>query len=99
MGTSSPTASIGRSATATGSRQRQLEDPVAQLALETMRAHLEMTEAQLRVIDAQLERIAGEPRWQSGVRVLTSFRGIATLTALSLLAEIGDSAASAARGS
>ena len=69
---------------------RRLEDPVAQLALETMRAHLEMIETQLRALDVQLERIAGQERWQPGVRVLTSFRGIATLTALSLLAEIGD---------
>ena len=69
---------------------RRLEDPVAQLALETMRAHLEMTETQLRQLDVQLDRIAGQERWQPGVRVLTSFRGIATLTALSLLAEIGD---------
>ena len=69
---------------------RRLADPVAQLALETMRAHLEMIETQLRQLDAQLERIAGEDRWKPGVRVLTSFRGIATLTALSLLAEIGD---------
>jgi transposase len=69
---------------------RRLEDPVAQLALETMRAHLEMIETQLRQLDVQLDRIAGDDRWRPGVRVLTSFRGIATLTALSVLAEIGD---------
>jgi transposase len=69
---------------------RRLADPVAQLALETMRAHLEMIETQLRQLDARLEQIAGQERWKPGVRVLTSFRGIATLTALSLLAEIGD---------
>lgn len=70
--------------------QQQLGDPVAQLALETMRAHLEMIETQMRTVDAQLERLAHADRWKPGVRVLTSFRGIATLTALSLLAEIGD---------
>lgn len=70
--------------------QQQLTDPVAQLAWETMRAHLEMIETQMRTVDAQLERLAHEDRWKPGVRVLTSFRGIATLTALSLLAEIGD---------
>src|SRR3954451_9438571 len=69
---------------------RRLQDPVAQLALETMRAHLEMIETQLRQLDVQLDRIAQQERWKPGVRVLTSFRGIATLTALSLLAEIGD---------
>ena len=70
--------------------QQRLADPVAQLALETMRAHLEMIETQMRTVDAQLERLAHQERWTPGVRVLTSFRGIATLTALSLLAEIGD---------
>jgi transposase len=70
--------------------QQQLADPAAQLALETMRAHTEMIETQLRQLDVQLDRIAQEDRWKPGVRVLTSFRGIATLTALSLLAEIGD---------
>jgi transposase len=70
--------------------QRRLGDPVAQLALETMRAHLEMIETQLASVDAQLERLAHRDRWKPGVRALTSFRGIATLTALSLLAEIGD---------
>ena len=70
--------------------QQRLADPVAQLALETLRAHLEMIETQMRTVDAQLERLAQQDRWKPGVRVLTSFRGIATLTALSLLAEIGD---------
>jgi transposase len=69
---------------------QQLADPVAQLALETMRAHLETIETQIRTVDARLERLAHEDRWKPGVRALTMFRGIATLTALSLLAEIGD---------
>lgn len=70
--------------------QQQLADPAAQLALETMRAHMEMIETQLRQLDARLERVAQQARWKPGVRVLTSFRGIATLSALTLLAEIGD---------
>ena len=55
-----------------------------------MRGHFEMIETQLRQLDVRLDAIALEDRWRPGVRVLTSFRGIATLTALSLLAEIGD---------
>lgn len=53
-------------------------------------AHLEMIECQLRQLDVQLDQVAQQDRWKAGVRVLTGFRGIATLTALSLLAEIGD---------
>jgi transposase len=70
-------------------RQR-LEDPLAQRALEHMRAHLDGLDAQLGAIDAELEQIARRDRWVDAVRWLTAFRGISTRTALGLLAEIGD---------
>jgi transposase len=70
-------------------RQR-LDDPLAHAALEQMLVHLDGIERQLAGLDAQLEQIAGDPRWADGVKRLTAFRGIATLTALGLIAEIGD---------
>ncbi|MGI8428367.1 MAG: IS110 family transposase [Solirubrobacteraceae bacterium] len=70
-------------------RQR-LEDPLAQLALEQMRCHLDAIERQLDTLDAQLEQIAGSERWAGSVQTLVRFRGISTLTALGLIAEIGD---------
>lgn len=67
-------------------RQR-LDDPLAQLALEQMRAHLE---AQLAALDHELAQIAAREPWSDPVAWLCSFRGIAIHTALGLLAEIGD---------
>ena len=70
-------------------RQR-LDDPNAQRALEHMLAHLQSLDAQLAALDSELDRLASTEPWSDPVRWLTCFRGISTLTALSLLAEIGD---------
>jgi transposase len=71
------------------SRQR-LDDPLAQRALEHMRAHLDAVDAQLQAIDHELEQVATTEPWADAVRWLCSFRGIGLRTALGLLAEIGD---------
>jgi transposase len=71
------------------SRQR-LADPLAQRALEHMRAHLDAVDAQLQAIDHELEQVATTEPWADPVRWLCSFRGIGLRTALGLLAEIGD---------
>ena len=70
-------------------RQR-LEDPLAQLALDQMLAHLGGLDAQLAALDHELAQIAQTDPWADPVAWLCSFRGIATHTALGLLAEIGD---------
>jgi len=70
-------------------RQR-LQDPLAQRALEQMLTHLDGVERQLNTLDAELEQIARGERWAGQVEILTRFRGISTLTALGLIAEIGD---------
>jgi transposase len=69
---------------------QRLADPLAQAALEHMLGHLATLEGQIAAIDAQLERVAGSEPWAEPVRWLCSVRGIATRTALGLLAEIGD---------
>jgi transposase len=71
------------------SRQR-LDDPLAERALCHMRAHLEAIDAQLAALDHELEAVATTEPWCDPVRWLCSFRGIGLLTALGLLAEIGD---------
>lgn len=71
-------------------RSQRLDDPLAQLALEQMIIHLDGIDAQLATLDARLEEIAGEKRWAGQVQALCCFRGIRTLTALGLIAEIGD---------
>ena len=79
-------------------RQR-LDDPLAHEALSQMLTLLDSLDRQLATLDAQLERIAGDERWAWQVDKLRAFRGIQTLTALGLIAEIGASHGSAIRGS
>lgn len=70
-------------------RQR-LTDPLAHAALEQMLIYLDAIDRQLAALDARLEQIAGDERWAWQVTRLRAFRGISTLTALGLIAEIGD---------
>jgi transposase len=70
--------------------RQALADPLAQRALEHMRAHLEGLDAQIAALDHELEAIARRAPWAEPVAWLCCFRGVATRTALGLLAEIGD---------
>jgi transposase len=71
-------------------RRQRLDDALAQSALEHMLCHLDTLDAQLAAVDRQLEQVAAGHPWCDPVRWLCCFRGISTLTALGLLAEIGD---------
>lgn len=71
-------------------RRQRLDDPLAQAALEHMLLHLNAIDAQIAAVDRQLDEIACSAPWCDPVRWLCCFRGISTLTALGLLAEIGD---------
>jgi transposase len=70
--------------------RQQLDDQLAQEALCQLLIHLDGIERQLDVLDAGLAEIAGSERWSGQVQILTRFRGVSTLTALGLIAEIGD---------
>jgi transposase len=70
--------------------RQHLDDPLAQAALDQALIHLDGLDRQLALLDASLERLAREGRWAEQAQVLVRFRGIATLTALGLIAEIGD---------
>ena len=60
-------------------------------ALEHMLAHLDSLDAQIAAIDhAARRRSPPASRWSDPVALAVRFRGISTLTALGLLAEIGD---------
>ena len=71
------------------SRQR-LEEQLSREALAQMLLHLDSLDCQIASIDRRLEEIASAEPWQEQVARLCLFRGISTLSALSLLAEIGD---------
>ena len=70
-------------------RQR-LQDPLAQLALEQLLIHLEGIERQLTALDARLHVIAGGHPLGVAGRTPASVPRISTVTALGLIAEIGD---------
>ena len=55
-----------------------------------MLAQLDSLDAQIAVVDHELEQIAAREPWSDAVAWLCCFRGISTRTALGLLAEIGD---------
>jgi transposase len=82
-------ASSGPRCTGPGSPQR-LDDDLAQAALQQMLIHLDGLDRQLDALDRDLEQVAQGERWAASVEILTRFRGIATRTALGLIAEIGD---------
>jgi transposase len=69
---------------------QRLDDPLAHEALVQMLVHVDSLERQLATIDTRLEEAARSERWADQVSVLRRFRGISTLTALGLIAEIGD---------
>jgi transposase len=55
-----------------------------------MLIHLDGIERQIDALDARVEQLAQSERWTGQVQTLTRFRRVATLTALGLIAEIGD---------
>lgn len=71
-------------------RRQRIDDQLAQRAMEHMLAHLDSLDAQIAVIDHELEQLAVREPWSDPVAWLCCFRGISTRTALGLLAEISD---------
>jgi transposase len=69
---------------------QHLDDALADEALQQMRAHLEALDAQIEALEHRLEEVARTEPWSDPARWLMAFRGIATKTALGLIAEIGD---------
>jgi transposase len=71
-------------------RRHRLADRNAQRALEHQLLHLDALDAQLAALEREITEIARSEPWVDPVRWLCAFRGVAQLTALSLVAEIGD---------
>jgi transposase len=67
----------------------QLVGPL-QTALTAETEHLEYLEMQRNAFDAEIERFAQSPPYRGRVEALCCLRGVKTLTAMSLLAEIDD---------
>jgi transposase len=69
--------------------RQQLEGPL-HTALVAELEHLEYLEMQRDSLDAEIERYAQTTPYRAGVEALCCLRGIKTLTAMTLLSEIGD---------
>ncbi len=68
---------------------QSLQGPL-QTALATELEHLEYLETQQTAMDIELERYASLPHYRKTVEALCCLRGVKTLTALTLVVEIGD---------
>jgi transposase len=61
-----------------------------EMALAMELEHLEYLEMQQHALDTQIETLAADSRFRRAAEALCCLRGVKTLTALSLLVEIGD---------
>ena len=69
--------------------RRELHGPL-QTVLAHDLDHLEYIESQQRSLDAEIEQWSRREPWRATVEALQCFRGIRTLTAMTLVTEIGD---------
>lgn len=68
---------------------RDLEGPL-QTVLAFHMEHLEYLEAQKNALEAEIDRYARQHPWRGPVEALSCFRGIKTLTAMTIMTELGD---------
>jgi len=71
-------------------RSLRFEHEADQWVLEEYLLALEHIEERLRSLDEKIERVSLDPRYASVVAALRCFRGISTLTAMTLVAELHD---------
>jgi transposase len=71
-------------------RSLRFEHKQDQWVLEDYLLAIEQLEERLRALDAQIEQVSQDVRYASVVSALRCFRGIDTLTAMSLVAELHD---------
>jgi transposase len=69
--------------------RRELEGPL-QTVLVAELEHLEYLEMERNALDADIDQYAGQPPYRGMVDALCCLRGVKTLTAMTLLSEIGD---------
>lgn len=70
--------------------RQSFEEPAAQRTLEHYLASLDVRLSELALLDAQLLELAQTEPFRAGVARLAALRGIGSLSALTLLAEVGD---------
>jgi hypothetical protein len=70
--------------------QQQFERTAERVMFEDYLLGVEQTEARRRSLELHLEDLAREPRYAEAVGWLRCFRGIDTITAITLIAELHD---------
>ena len=85
-----PAGATSRTAFAAWARTEHFEEPAAEAAFSHLLAAEEVRSGQLTVIEAEIARAALEPELAPAVGLLRCFRGIDTLSAVTLVAEVGD---------
>jgi transposase len=71
-------------------RSLRFERPEDQVVLDNYLLTIEQVEARIAALDQHIERVSQEDRYAMVVGALRSFRGIDTLTAMTLVAELHD---------
>src|SRR4029079_16246875 len=71
-------------------RSLRFEHPEDQLVLDDYLLTIEQVEARLAALDQQIEKVSQQERYALVVGTLRTFRGIDTLTAMTLIAELHD---------
>jgi len=71
-------------------RSLRLDHPEDQLVLDDYLLTIEQIETRLTALDQQIERVSQQERYAPVIGALRSFRGIDTLTAMTLVAELHD---------
>lgn len=71
-------------------RRIELEDPISQRVLQTYILAIEQVEERVKGIDADLEQASTSEPYKERVGWLRCFRGIDTVTAMTILAELHD---------
>jgi transposase len=71
-------------------RAQRFDEPAAQAAFEHLVGAQSVRDSQLTAIDAQIEQLAALEPLATGVALLRAFRGIDTLTAVTILTETCD---------
>jgi transposase len=85
-----PAGAASRTAFAAWARTQHFEEPAAEAAFSHLLSAEEVRSAQLAVIEAEISRAALDPDLAPAVGLLRCFRGIDTLSAVTLIAEVGD---------
>lgn len=71
-------------------RLKELENPLVKLNVETLFDRLHLLEKQIHSHDETLRTLASDPRVRPHVQALSCYRGLDTLSALTLVTELGD---------